>query len=83
MRRGKGEQVAHTIPTPPQIQQGSTGQIVKNAQGLLLAHGNDPKGIDGNFGPNTEAATEAFQQAENLAVDGIIGPNTWTALVTQ
>ncbi len=75
--------MAGTIPTPAQIQQGASGQPVKNAQGLLLAHGNDPKGIDGNFGPNTKAATQAFQKAEQLAVDGVIGQNTWTALVTS
>ena len=79
----KGDEVAHTIPTPQTIQQGSTGQLVRNAQGLLLAHGNDPKGIDGQFGPNTKAATQAFQTAEGLTADGIVGPQTWTALVTQ
>ena len=73
--------MAGTIPTPATIKKGSTGQVVKNAQGLLLAHGNDPKGIDGDFGPNTEAATKAFQKASSLAEDGIIGQNTWGKLL--
>ena len=73
-----------SIPTPPNISQalGSKGQPVKNAQGLLLAHGNDPKGIDGIFGNNTTAATKAFQKAQGMTLqDGVIGQNTWTNLV--
>ncbi len=74
--------MAGTIPTPAPIKQGAKGQSVKNAQGLLLAHGNDPQGIDGDFGAKTNTATRAFQTAKHLTVDGIIGQNTWTALVT-
>lgn len=69
------------LPTPPTVKRGSRGQIVKNAQALLLAHGNDPKGIDGIFGANTEAATRAFQTAEGIQVDGIVGPVTWGELI--
>jgi peptidoglycan hydrolase-like protein with peptidoglycan-binding domain len=72
-----------TIPTPPNISEAlnSTGQPVSNAQGLLLAHGNDPQGIDGIFGPNTTTATKAFQKAQGLNQDGVIGQDTWTDLV--
>ena len=35
---------------------------------------------DGIFGIRTETAVCAFQQANNLKVDGIVGPLTWTAL---
>lgn len=35
---------------------------------------------DAVFGPQTEAAVCAFQQARGLKVDGIVGPISWTAL---
>ena len=36
--------------------------------------------IDGDFGPGTEAAVRAVQDAQGLVVDGIAGPNTLKAL---
>jgi peptidoglycan hydrolase-like protein with peptidoglycan-binding domain len=38
--------------------------------------------VDGIFGPLTGQAVRAFQQAKSLAVDGIVGPQTWGALVS-
>jgi len=35
----------------------------------------------GNFGEKTEAAVRAFQQANGLVVDGIVGPRTREALI--
>lgn len=65
-----------------EIAEGSTGQIVRNAQGLLNAHIGGLT-IDGDFGPLTKSAVQRFQGAEHISVDGIIGQNTWTQLVTS
>ena len=42
-----------------------------------------PLNEDGVFGPLTLAAVRAFQSRFGLAVDGIVGPLTWTALVRE
>ncbi|MCM3182020.1 peptidoglycan-binding protein [Priestia megaterium] len=42
--------------------------------------GYNTKGTDGIFGANTEAAVRNFQKDNKLAVDGIAGPNTLTAI---
>jgi Putative peptidoglycan binding domain len=59
---------------------GSTGPEVTALQQRLLDLGFDPNGVDGNFGPGTESAVKAFQQAQGLTVDGKVGPMTRAAL---
>jgi hypothetical protein len=39
--------------------------------------------VDGDFGPKTEEAVEAFQSDQGLYIDGVCGPNTWGALKEQ
>jgi len=34
----------------------------------------------GNFGPKTEEAVKAWQQANGLTTDGVVGPSTWAKL---
>jgi lysozyme len=67
---------------PQTIKDGSTGPDVRWAQYLLVRRLilTDATQIDGNFGPQTEAAVKEFQQAAGLTVDGIVGPQTWGAL---
>ncbi|MFF5481509.1 peptidoglycan-binding protein [Streptomyces sp. NPDC012935] len=59
---------------------GHAGPEVAEAQCLLRRAGISPGGIDGIFGPLTEAAVRRAQQRSGLVVDGIIGPHTWKAL---
>ncbi len=67
------------------VRSGATGALVDAAQCLLEAAGHDPGGATptGTFDAGTVAATKAFQTARGLAADGIIGPRTWTALLSH
>lgn len=62
------------------LKRGSSGPDVLTLQSTLKQLGFDPHGVDGNFGPGTEAAVLAFQKAKGLTCDGICGPNTMAAL---
>ncbi len=46
----------------------------------LGTYGENNDGIDGDFGSKTQTAVRAFQKKVNIKVDGICGPNTWSAL---
>jgi peptidoglycan hydrolase-like protein with peptidoglycan-binding domain len=66
----------------PLLQEGSTGAVVSSLQTLLTngavgAWNVTPQGIDGVFGPHTKASVEAFQAWGGVAVDGIVGDQTW------
>jgi hypothetical protein len=54
---------------------------VRSAQLALQDAGFNPRQIDGIYGPNTERAVLAFQRARGLPTDGVIGPDTWNALI--
>ena len=63
------------------LRKGDEGDLVRLLQGLLYANGQDPKGFDGSFGCDTQAAVKAFQNARGLTVDGLAGKNTFERLV--
>ena len=58
---------------------GSKGDEVKQLQTQLNANGYN-LAVDGSFGNKTLAAVKDYQQKNSLAVDGIVGKNTWGAL---
>lgn len=64
----------------PVLQRGSTGPDVVTLQTALKQLGFDPNGVDGIYGPGTQAAVIAFQKAKGLTPDGICGPDTMAAL---
>ena len=55
-------------------------KVVTELQQALSSAGYDPGTADGTFGQQTEAAVVAFQQANGLSPDGIVGPETASAL---
>ena len=75
-----------------QVKKGSKGDAVRGVQEefqFRSGSGDPTKGlqIDGIFGPQTESTVRGFQHALSLdipsvAVDGIVGPVTWQALVS-
>ncbi len=67
------------------LRQGATGEDVRNLQEYLdVIAGVFPEipsvSADGDFGPATVAAVEAFQAFYGLPVDGIVGLETWYAI---
>lgn len=61
----------------PMLKKGSTDPAVRDLQEALKVLGYDPGPIDGTFGPATETAVKAFQQAKGITVDGVVGKVTW------
>ena len=62
----------------PTLQQGSTGVVVEHLQSIVRQGWYPALGpSDGVFGPKTKAGVEAFQQWGGVAVDGIVGDQTW------
>lgn len=65
----------------PELQQGSSGEAVASVQVLVNARAKLGLVVDGAFGPLTEAGVRMFQAQSKIAVDGIVGPVTWGALL--
>lgn len=64
----------------PILKKGSHGNPVRRAQKRLTLGGWDTGGVDGIFGGDTESAVKDFQGDRGLAVDGIVGPQTWAEI---
>jgi peptidoglycan hydrolase-like protein with peptidoglycan-binding domain len=69
---------AHVDNPHPVLRMGDKGQAVMHLQELL---GLPVK--DGDFGPGTKAAVVAFQQKAGLYADGIVGGQSWAALLAS
>jgi hypothetical protein len=66
----------------PLFKIGDSGPEVRAIQLLLQAHGANLN-VDGDFGPITQTRVKNFQSNNGLAVDGIVGPQTWSKLIIQ
>lgn len=72
------------VASRPLLRQGDTGSCVKVLQNLLLAKGYSigASYATGTFGSGTDFAVRRYQSAyRSLAIDGIVGPATWSSLV--
>ncbi|MFE6038969.1 peptidoglycan-binding protein [Streptomyces sp. NPDC056452] len=70
------------FPAYDTLRSGSTGPQVAAAQTLLNAQGFAAGTADGVFGTKTGTAVKAFQSARGLSSDGVIGRQSWTALLS-
>ena len=66
------------VPVPAEVTMRAGESL---AQAALTGLGYDAGGADGIFGANTAAAVKRFQAAHGLAADGIVGRDTWHALL--
>ena len=62
------------------LRDGDEGKDVEDLQRRLKAAGYDPGEVDGEYGPNTEAAVRALQKDAGILVDGEFGPDSLKAL---
>ncbi len=67
-------------PEPEVLRVGSTGPGVEQLQRLLASMRFFVPDIDGVFGDDTMHAVMAFQKANGIGIDGVVGPETRTAL---
>jgi peptidoglycan hydrolase-like protein with peptidoglycan-binding domain len=83
-----GPQTWARLPEPPVLpvlRRGSTGDAVRAcSRGWPIAKSwevEGPGGVDGDFGPRTEASVRSFQRFTGLPADGVVGDRTWYAQV--
>ena len=87
---GYREKSSNSFLDDQQANAGS-GNAVKNAQAILIQHGFACGGRivagrenpDGEFGPATEKAVKSFQHKYKLNIDGEVGVETWSSLLTK
>nr|WP_307050507.1 protein kinase [Streptomyces achromogenes] len=63
---------------------GDTGRRVQQVQCMLSKRGysEGSTDADGEFGSGTQAAVQSFQSERGLKANGVVRPDTWTALRT-
>ncbi|MEA5450771.1 peptidoglycan-binding domain-containing protein [Leptolyngbya sp. CCNP1308] len=79
---GLGQTAPSAQGETPLLQVGDSGSSVSQLQTDLANLGLFAGAVDGYYGPDTAAAVRSLQTQQNLAVDGIAGPQTWLALET-
>ena len=64
------------------LRRGSHGALVLAWQNFLTGQHFDPGGADGDFSIKTETATQAFQTAQGLPADGVVGQMTFLKAIS-
>lgn len=67
----------------PTLEYNDTSEYVVILQQILADLGYKRGEIDGWFGPTTLESVKDFQRANGLSVDGIVGKDTWNALLAS
>lgn len=68
------------VKIKPVLRKGCRGEAVRELQERLNYLGYSCGVVDGIFGDDTKDAVKAFQAEHGLAVDGVVGPKTWSEL---
>lgn len=71
----------NTIEGCPTLKKGAKGNITRTLQSVLKAYGFNCGDVDGDFGGKTYSAVIEYQKSRGLVADGIVGKNTWRALL--
>jgi peptidoglycan hydrolase-like protein with peptidoglycan-binding domain len=74
--------MAGTLSPWPVVTIGLNGHPIKTLQHLLGARGHNIA-VDGDFGPQTNAAVKAFQASKGLSANGTVDAQTWRILIIQ
>jgi hypothetical protein len=90
LRRGFGGVVVPAPVTPgstvpkivafPTLRPGDTGPAVNILQAAVKLQATSGAGV---YGPRTKEAVRRYQESRGLTADGIAGPATWTALLSN
>jgi peptidoglycan hydrolase-like protein with peptidoglycan-binding domain len=65
------------------LQQIGSAGVQTRAIQRVLAQLNYVIAVDGSFGNITDTVVRAYQRANNLTIDGLVGTNTWNSLQSQ
>jgi peptidoglycan hydrolase-like protein with peptidoglycan-binding domain len=72
-----GTRTKMCVAKMPTLREGSSGPAVEFVQEVVNA-----APMDGLFGPITKKCVMEYQKAKDIEVDGIVGIETWTTIVT-
>lgn len=67
----------------PVIKLGDKGQAVADVQRYLKQAGLYTGTVDGIYGEESQAAIVQFQEMADLRIDGVVGAETWRAMIND